>query len=143
MNIFNEIQHGLSSKTRIRSLFKDIHAEDLEAMISRMSDILEEKKEARAKEAEKMKAKKDSINAIKQIMAEHGVSINDLGELELDDVAPKRRRNIQKYVFAYESKGGDRIEWQGATTGRLPSEFDAYLKRTGKSRLDCAVMPIE
>ena len=82
MNVFEEIQHRLSSKTRIRSLFKDVHAEDLERIISRMNDVLAEKLEARERDDEKRKAKLESIEAIKQIMADRGVSLNDLGELE-------------------------------------------------------------
>lgn len=135
MNVFEEIQHRLSSKTRIRSLFKDVHAEDLERIISRMNDVLAEKLEARDKEDEKRQAKMESIEAIKQIMNDRGVSLDDLGTLELE--APKKRRNIQKYTFEYQTETGDTIQWEGATTGRLPRDFQAYLDRTGKKRLDC------
>ncbi|MCW7555505.1 H-NS histone family protein [Endozoicomonas gorgoniicola] len=135
MNVFEEIQHRLSSKTRIRSLFKDVHAEDLERIISRMNDVLAEKLEARDKEDEKRQAKMESIEAIKQIMNDRGVSLDDLGALEVE--LPKKRRNIQKYTFEYQTEAGDTIQWQGATTGRLPRDFQAYLDRTGKKRLDC------
>ena len=135
MNVFEEIQHRLSSKTRIRSLFKDVHAEDLERIISRMSDVLAEKLEARDKEEEQRQAKMESIEAIKQIMNDRGVSLDDLGALELE--LPKKRRNIQKYTFEYQTEAGDTIQWEGATTGRLPRDFQAYLDRTGKKRLDC------
>ncbi|USE35920.1 H-NS family nucleoid-associated regulatory protein [Endozoicomonas sp. SCSIO W0465] len=145
MNIFEEVVHRLSSKTRIRSLFKDVHAEDLERIISRLNDVLTEKQEARAKDEEKRKKKQESVEAIKQIMADRGVSLNDLGlgNLELDETAPKRRRNIQKYTFEYENEAGELIKWEGATTGRLPRDFQAYLERTGKKRLDCALEQIE
>ncbi|AMO58698.1 hypothetical protein GZ77_17610 [Endozoicomonas montiporae] len=135
MNVFEEIQHRLSSKTRIRSLFKDVHAEDLERIISRMNDVLAEKLEARDKEEEKRQAKIESIEAIKQIMSDRGVSLDDLGALEIE--APKKRRNIQKYTFEYQTEAGDTVQWEGATTGRLPRDFQAYLDRTGKKRLDC------
>ena len=135
MNVFEEIQHRLSSKTRIRSLFKDVHAEDLERIISRMNDVLAEKLEARDKEDEKRQAKMESIEAIKQIMNDRGVSLDDLGALEVE--LPKKRRNIQKYTFEYQTEAGDTIQWEGATTGRLPRDFQAYLDRTGKKRLDC------
>ena len=142
MNIFEEIQHRLSSKTRIRSLFKDVHVEDLERIISRMNDVCQEKQDARDKDEVKRKAKLESIEAIKQIMADRGVSMDDLGGLELED-APKRRRNVQKYNFEYQTEAGDTIQWAGATTGRLPRDFQAYLERTGKKRLDCALEEIE
>ena len=135
MNVFEEIQHRLSSKTRIRSLFKDVHVEDLERIISRMNDVLTEKQNARDKEDEKRQAKLESIEAIKQIMSDRGVSLDDLGALEVE--APKKRRNIQKYTFEYQTEAGDTIQWEGATTGRLPRDFQAYLDKTGKKRLDC------
>ena len=135
MNVFEEIQHRLSSKTRIRSLFKDIHAEDLERIISRMNDVLSEKLEARNKEEEKRKAMLENIEAIKQIMNDRGVSLDDLGTLEIETT--KKRRNIQKYTFEYKTEAGDTVQWEGATTGRLPRDFQSYLDRTGKKRLDC------
>ena len=142
MNIFEEILHRLSSKTRIRSLFKDVHVEDLERIISRLNDVLAEKHDSRARDEEKRKKKQDSIEAIKQIMADRGVSMNDLGLGNLEwnaTAAPKRRRNIQKYTFEYENESGECVKWEGATTGRLPRDFQTYLERTGKKRLDCAL----
>lgn len=135
MNVFEEIQQRLSSKTRIRSLFKDVHVEDLERIIARMNDVLSEKQEVRGKEDEKRQAKQESIEAIIQIMSDRGVSLDDLGVLEVD--APKKRRNIQKYTFEYRTDAGDTIQWEGATTGRLPRDFQAYLNKTDKKRLDC------
>ncbi len=137
MNIFDEVLHRLSSKTRIRQLFKDVHAEDLERILSRMKSVLEEKQLARDKEEEKRQVKLESIEAIKQIMADRGVSMGDLGLG--DEVAPKRRRNIQKYTFQYETEAGGNAQWEGATTGRLPRDFQAYLERTGKKRMDCVI----
>ena len=140
MNVFEEVLHRLSSKTRIRSLFKDVHVEDLERIISRMNDVLNEKQEVRQKEEAKRQAKLDQIESIKKMMAENGVSMDDLGGLELD--VPKRRRNVQKYTFEYQTETGDTVQWQGATTGRLPRDFQAYLERTGKKRLECALEEI-
>ncbi len=135
MNVFEEIHHRLSSKTRIRSLFKDVHVEDLDRIIKRMNEVLDEKIDARGKDDEKRKAKLDSIEAIKEIMASKGVSMEDLDALEL--AAPKRKRNVQKFTFEYETDAGDKIQWNGSTTGRLPRDFQAYLERSGKKRLDC------
>ena len=137
MNVFEEIHHRLSSKTRIRSLFKDVHVEDLDRIIKRMNEVLAEKVDARSKDEEKRKAKQDSIEAIKQIMAEKGVSMDDLDALEL--AAPKRKRNVQKFTFEYETEAGDKVQWDGSTTGRLPRDFQAYLERSGKKRLECVV----
>ena len=145
MNIFEEVLHRLSSKTRARQLFKDVHAEDLERMIARLQDVLNEKQEARAKDEEKRKQKLENIEAIRQFMVDRGVSINDLGlsSLEQDEVAPKRRRNVQKYMFEYQNESGEMLKWEGATTGRLPRDFQTYLERTGKKRLECVLEAIQ
>ncbi|PJE78086.1 hypothetical protein CI610_02985 [invertebrate metagenome] len=138
MNIYEEVLHRLSSKTRIRSLFKDVHAEDLERMLSRMNDVLEEKKTARSKEESKRLEIQGNIEEIKQIMQDKGVSLSDLGLGEKKKVT-RRRRSSQKYTFQYKNEGGESITWHGATTGRLPRDFQTYLDRTGKKRLDCVV----
>ena len=137
MNIFDELLHRLSSKTRIRQLFKGASKHDLERILSRMNDVLEEKQSARQQEEDQRKEKQESIEAIKQIMADRGVS---MGDLNINDELPsKRRRNIQKYAFEYETGDGDKAVWTGATTGRLPRDFQSYLERTGKKRMDCVV----
>ena len=144
MNIFEEVLHRLSSKTRIRALFKDVHVEDLERIVSRLNEVLAEKQEAREKEEEKRQEKLVSIENIKKLMADSGVSLGDLGISDQEGATKtKRRRNVQKYTFEYQTDAGDTVQWQGATTGRLPRDFQAYLERTGKSRLDCALEPIE
>lgn len=141
MNIFEEVLHRLSSKTRIRSLFKDVHVEDLERIVARLNEVLAEKQETRQKEEEKRQEKLANIENIKKLMADNGVSMDDLGGLDQEGTQ-KRRRNVQKYTFEYQTEAGDSVQWQGATTGRLPRDFQAYLERTGKSRLDCALEPI-
>ena len=44
MNVYDEVLHRLSSKVRIRSLFKDVHVEDMERVIQRCNEVFEEKK---------------------------------------------------------------------------------------------------
>lgn len=137
MNIFDEIQHRLASKARIRSLFKDVHIEDVERIISRMKSILAEKKEALAADEAKRQAKQENINEVRRLLAERGLSLDDLGAVE--ETAPRKRRNVQKLTFQYETNSGDTVTWHGSTTGRLPKDFQTYLDRTGKKRLDCVV----
>lgn len=143
MNVHDEIFHRLSSKTRMRQLFKDLHAEEMERMISRMNDILEEKQEARMRFEEQRKQKSSNINEALQFLAERGLSVDDLGITEGETASVKRRRNLQRYTFEYQDESGQTHQWEGATTGRLPSAFQSYLQRTGKSRLDCALQQLE
>ena len=137
MNMFEEIMHRLSSKTRMRGLFKDTHFEDMERIIDRMNSLLEEKRAAYEEYQAKNKEKEESIEQIRKILEEKGLSLADLGVAE--EVAPKKRRNVSKYTFEYVTKAGDTVQWYGSTTGRLPKDFQAYLDETGKKRLDCVV----
>ena len=136
MNISDEIYSRLSSKARIRSLFKDVHIDDLEKLIKRLVAVSNEKKEIKKKYEEQRQLKQSNIKDIKKIMEEKGISLNDLGMIEFKDVS-KKRKKLQKYTFEYETGSGTKTKWQGATTGRLPKDFQDYLDRTGKKRLDC------
>ena len=80
MNIFEEVMHRLSSKTRMRSLFRDVHVEDLDRIVIRLRDVLEEKRQSAVEEKEKQQAKQSSIEAIKKMMEEKGVSVEDFGQ---------------------------------------------------------------
>ncbi len=140
MNIFDEIVHRLGSKTRIRSLFKDVHLEDMESMITRMNEVLEEKYQHRKKEEERRQEKQSSIEEIKKVMAHHGLTLDDFGEnIDKLTAQPRRKRNISKYTFEYVNQSGDSVQWHGSTTGRLPKDFQLYLEKHGKKRTDCIV----
>ncbi len=136
MNVFDEIMHRLSSKTRIRSLFKDIHVEDLERIVGRLSDVLDEKKINVAEEEEKLRAKQNSIDAIRRMMEEKGVSLEDFGQQSSGE---KKKRNIKRYLFEYSDLDGGKYRWEGSLTGRAPKIFQEYLHRTSRERLDCII----
>ena len=137
MNMFEEILYRLSSKTRMRGLFKDMHLEDMERIIERMQSLVSEKRAEAEAEREKNKEKAENIEQIRKMLEEKGLSLSDLSAT--DDVQPKKRRNLSKHNFEYVTKTGDTVQWYGSTTGRLPREFQAYLDETGKKRQDCIV----
>ena len=140
MNIFEEVIHRLGSKTRIRSLFKDVHLEDMESMISRMNEVLEEKYQHRKKEELRRQEKQNSIEEIKKVMANHGLTLEDFGDnTEKATVPVRKKRNIKKFTFEYVDLAGDTVQWHGSTTGRLPKDFQVFLEKTGKKRTDCVV----
>ena len=51
----------------------------------------------------------------------------------------RKRRNIKRCTFRYETTGGSEVLWEGSNAGRIPTEFREYLDRTGKKRQDCVV----
>ncbi|MCY4177576.1 MAG: H-NS family nucleoid-associated regulatory protein [Endozoicomonadaceae bacterium] len=137
MNIYDELLHRLSSKVRIRNLFKDLHLEDIERIIQRCTEVKEEKQQELQIKENRLQQKKQNIEEIRKILDEKGLSVSDLEEVI--DATPRRRRNVQKFIFEYETSTGELIQWHGSTTGRLPKEFQKFLNRTGKKRTDCVV----
>ena len=71
-------------------------------------------------------------------MKELGVKLDDL-DVTTGNVSTRKHKPRQRFVFTYETQDGDSVNWEGATTGRIPAEFADYLKRTGKDRKDCIV----
>ena len=142
MDFYEEVLQRMSSKSRIRALFKEVNVKDVERVLSRVKAILEEKLDQREREAHKREEVKKEIEAFKQIMQTKGLSLSDLG-FEASQAQPKKTRELKKYVFQFRDNNGDVTSWSGATTGRIPRDFQQYLKKTNKKRLDCAVEEIE
>ena len=145
MNIIDELHHRLSSKTRIRSLFKDANVQDLEKILGRLNDVHTEKLKVRLVEDEKRQKKLDKIKAIQKEMETLGLTLSDFDAVEDSGKGSKgtkdgrKRRNVSKHTFEYETLAGDSVKWYGSTTGRLPKEFQDYLEKTGKKRTDCII----
>ena len=102
-----------------------------------MKVLLEEKKAAHEADQVRRKEKAADIEDIYRFMQEKGLSLEDLGTIQEAAPKPRKKRNVQKYTFTYETSTGATAQWHGATTGRIPEEFRNYLKRTGKTRSDC------
>lgn len=71
-------------------------------------------------------------------MQEKGLTIEDLMVSAVVEKARKGKPR-QRYQFQYEKEDGSVVNWEGATMGRIPSEFTEYLSKTGKERKDCIV----
>lgn len=141
MNIFEESLAVLKSKTKLRALFRDVHIEDVESVLSRVQAVLEEKTEEARQQAAALQEKQERLQGIVQMMKEHGISLEDLDVLAGKSITrkPRKRRDVQRMTFRYETNGGNQVIWQGSNAGRIPADFAAYLERTGKKRLDCVV----
>ncbi len=137
MNIFDELHHRLGSKTRIRSLFKDASVSELEKIIARIKDVQKEKLKSKKEADELRQLKMNSIQEIKKELEARGLTLSDLDEPEEAGSDSKRRRNVSKHTFEYQTVSGDTVKWHGSTTGRLPKDFQDYLDRTGKKRAEC------
>ncbi|WP_299731397.1 H-NS family nucleoid-associated regulatory protein [uncultured Endozoicomonas sp.] len=140
MNIFDEAISVLKSKVQVRKLLQDLHAEDIQRIISRLEAIHEEKMLAQLEIEEEQARKKAAMDAVKEKMKELGLSVNDIKGLAEEKAPSARKGKVrQRYVFNYEATDGSVVNWEGATTGRIPADFSAYLERTGKDRKACIV----
>ncbi len=139
MNIFEESLAVLKSKTKLRTLFKNVHIEDVENVLSRVQAVLEEKKEEVEQQAAAQQEKQEQLQTIIQLMKEHNISPEDLNDTLAGKSTTRKRRDVQRMTFRYETNEGNEIIWEGSNAGRIPADFAAYLERTGKKRLDCVV----
>ena len=138
MNIFEESLNILKSKVQVRKMFQDMHVEDLKNVIKRVEAIYEEKLEdSQAKEQEES-LKREAVEAVMKQLEEKGLSLDDLQVATIED-KPRKGKPRQRYQFEYQTADGTAVKWEGATTGRIPAEFNEYLARTGKDRKDCIV----
>ncbi len=137
MNIFDEAISVLKSKVQIRKLFQDMHAEDMQRVIGRIEAIYEEKLIAQMEAEEETARKREAVEAVLKQMQELGLSTEDIHSGNGETVRKGKPR--QRFQFRYENSAGESMDWEGATTGRIPGEFSEYLNRTGKDRKDCIV----
>ena len=139
MKLFDELHHRLSSKTRIRSLFKEVSVQDLEKILTRLSEVYEEKLQSREKEDQERQRKKDHIAAVQKKMSDLGLTLSDLDDFPENSTNIKRRRTSEKHTFQYENAKGETVHWEGSSTGRLPKAFQEYLEKHNKKRAECIV----
>ncbi len=140
MNIFDEALDVLKSKVQIRKLFHDMHVEDLQRIIGRIEAIYEEKLMAQMEAEEEQARKKEALDAVVKQMKELGLSPGDFKNLtDYRSSNGRKGKTRQRYLFRYEATDGSSVDWEGATTGRIPADFSAYLERTGKNRKACII----
>ncbi|PJE80613.1 DNA-binding protein H-NS, plasmid [invertebrate metagenome] len=138
MNTIDDILKHLSSKRRVRYLFRDTHISDIEKIIKLMNSILEEKKHKHQAETAKLKARKKYAKEIQKLMVDKGLSLEDLCH-ELNSSTTTRRSIPTKHNFEYLTLSGDTVQWYGSSTGRVPRDFQRYLDKTGKNRMQCVL----
>ena len=141
MTIFNDALTIMKSKVQVRKLFSETHTEDLRRIISRIEAIHEEKLSEAMELEEKRAQKKKALAEITKQIKDLGYSLSDFQGLAEDKTASVERKGKTRprYIFRYQATDGTFVDWTGATTGRIPREFSAYLGRTGKDRKSCIV----
>ncbi|WP_420600629.1 H-NS family nucleoid-associated regulatory protein [Neptuniibacter sp.] len=110
----------LTRKNSLRKNIQELSSEDIQKVISNLSEIhLEKEKEEQALE-EAAQAKQDKIDEIAKMMKEAGLNFDDV----MGAVAEvKQKKKVEaKYRL-------DTVEWSGR--GRTPVAIKAYLEAGG------------
>ena len=112
----SEFISKLLRKNSLRKECGELSVAELEKVISDLSDILSDKKEAEAEKQAEMAAKLDAIKAIQAQLAEAGLSLEDLGG---SGAVAEKRTVAPKYRLIDEN--GKPHEWSGrGRTTRWP-----------------------
>ena len=136
MKLMDELNHRLTSKSRMRSLFKDASVDDLGKVLKRLREIYEEKLQTKEELSIQRQKKMNDIALIQKEMADLGITLADL---DINESVSVRRKIATRHTFEYQNAVGETIYWHGSSTGRVPKEFQDFLNKTQKKRMDCVV----
>jgi DNA-binding protein H-NS len=127
----------VKSKLKVRAAVKGLSTQEIEKLISNLTDILKSEKQKEKTKAES--AKKAKIAKIKALMQESGLKPSDI------EAAAGVRRGRGKAKAKAKRKAAPRYRlvvdgqehlWSGR--GRPPKVFKAYMD-SGKSKESCAI----
>lgn len=135
----------LKSKMQIRALFKDVHIEDIEKMLKRITDVTVEIRTAYDAEIEEKKKKSDFIQSMVGDMIakakEQGIELSpdDCMQVINPTVAatvktkatrkPAQPSGDKTFIFLYKNEKGDVVATNERTKrGNFGKAFDAYMK---------------
>jgi len=120
----------LKRKTSLRQEMKNASNADIERMIKNLNDLLIEREEAEARKKADLAEKLEAIKKIQSAMADAGIEIGDLQNMEMPSVKAKTKA-AAKYAINVDGK---RYEWTGR--GRTPTVFADYMKAHSLSKKD-------
>ena len=128
----------VTNRNSLKSLTKDFYIDELERVSLNLNIIIEQRKEQELKRKEKNKEKIQKIENIKLLLAEQGLSINDL----LADPLHQAQKPIKvktklppKYRLV--DLDGTTHEWTGR--GLAPKAFKQHFDR-GHTKESCLII---
>lgn len=120
-------------KNSLRKQCQELSIEELEKVVSDLTDIIESRREAEEAMVAALKEKEAKIKTIRQEMKAAGVDLNDLMGLIRETSSSTKKKVLPKYRIV---ENGETHEWSGR--GRTPLAFQAYFNR-GKTKADCLI----
>jgi DNA-binding protein H-NS len=125
-----------TNRNSLKSLTKDFYIDELERFYLNLSIIIKQRKEQELKRQEKNKEKTKKIENIKLLLAEQGLSINDLMVDPLHQAQkPIKAKLLPKYRLV--DLDGVTHEWTGR--GLTPKAFKQHIDR-GHTKESCLII---
>ena len=121
-----------TNRNSLKSLTKDFYVDELEKFSLNINIIIKQRREQELKRKEKNKEKTKKIENIKLLLAEHGLSINDL---VTDPLQPIKTKLPPKYRLV--DLDGTTHEWTGR--GLPPKAFKQHFDR-GHTKESCLII---
>ena len=126
----------VTNRNSLKSLTKDFYIDELEKFSLNLNIIIEQRKEQELKRKEKNKEKIQKIENIKLLLAEQGLSINDLMADPLHQAKkPIKAKLPPKYRLV--DLDGTTHEWTGR--GLPPKAFKQHFDR-GYTKESCLII---
>ena len=128
----------VTNRNSLKSLTKDFYIDELERFSLNLNIIIEQRKEQELKRKEKNKEKIQKIENIKLLLAEQGLSINDL----MDDPLHQAQKSIKAKTklppkYRLVDLDGTTHEWTGR--GLSPKAFKQHFDR-GHTKESCLII---
>lgn len=122
------------NKNKLRAAAKSLSVDELEALASKLAEVIEQRKAEALEFAEANKERLAQIERLKQEMLELGISAEEV----FSKGAGKAKRVGKKVAAKYrvEDAAGAIHEWTGR--GRTPKVFAEFFAK-GKSKSDCEI----
>jgi len=121
-----------TNRNSLKSLTKNFYVDELEKLSLNVNIIIKQRREQELKRKEKNKEKTKKIENIKLLLAEHGLSINDL---VADPLQPIKTKLPPKYRLV--DLDGTTHEWTGR--GLPPKAFKQHFDR-GHTKEGCLII---
>ena len=128
----------VTNRNSLKSLTKDFYIDELEKFSLNLNIIIEQRKEQELKRKEKNKEKIQKIENIKLLLAEQGLSINDLMADPLHQVQkPIKAKTKLPPKYRLVDLDGTTHEWTGR--GLTPKAFKQHFDR-GYTKESCLII---
>lgn len=103
---------------RLNSAVKDVSTDELKNLVTKIEKIIQTRIALEEAEQEAQAQRLEKIEALKQQMAEEGITAEDLSTVKAKAVRKKREPRPPKYAIMVD---GEKLTWTGQ--GRMPNAF--------------------